>query len=47
MPTSSFGWMIFDAVIALWFFAWAPSILAFVYHKQAGQPGTFARPAIP
>ena len=27
MPTSSFGCMIFDAVIALWFFAGAPALL--------------------
>ena len=27
MPTSSFGCMIFDALIAVWFFAGAPSIL--------------------
>src|SRR5262245_57657841 len=26
MPTSSFGCMIFDAVIAIWFFADAPSV---------------------
>jgi hypothetical protein len=28
MPTSSFGCMIFDALIALWFLAGAPSLLA-------------------
>ncbi len=28
MPTSSFGCMIFDAVIAVWFLAGAPSVLA-------------------
>jgi hypothetical protein len=27
MPTSSFGCMIFDALIAIWFFADAPSVL--------------------
>jgi len=43
MPTSSFGCMIFDAVIALWFLAGAPSILVFGSHKQGRQPGTFAR----
>jgi hypothetical protein len=41
MPTSSFGCMIFDAVIALWFLAGAPSISAFGSHKQGRQPGTF------
>jgi hypothetical protein len=35
MRTSSFGCMIFDAAIALWFLAGAPSILAFGAHKQA------------
>jgi hypothetical protein len=43
MPTSSFGCMIFDAVIALWFLAGAPSMVAFGSHKQVRQPGTFAR----
>ena len=28
MPTSSFGCMIFDALIAVWFFAGAPSLIA-------------------
>jgi hypothetical protein len=28
MPTSSFGCMIFDALIAIWFFAGAPSLIA-------------------
>jgi hypothetical protein len=28
MPTSSFGCMIFDALIAVWFFANAPSVIA-------------------
>ena len=45
MPASSFGCMIFDAVIALWFLAGAPSIWAFAAHKHARQPGTFARSA--
>ena len=40
MPTSSFGCMIFDAVIALWFFAGAPSILAFGSRTLGVQPGT-------
>jgi hypothetical protein len=38
MPTSSFGCMIFDALIAVWFLAGAPSIFTFVSHKQARQP---------
>jgi hypothetical protein len=33
MPTSSFGCMLFDAVIALWFLAGAPSIWAFGSHE--------------
>ena len=28
MPTSSFGCIIFDALIAVWFFAGAPSLIA-------------------
>jgi hypothetical protein len=28
MPTSSFGCIIFDALIAVWFFAGAPSVIA-------------------
>jgi len=43
MPTSSFGCMIFDAVIALWFLAGAPSIVGPGSHKQGRQPGTFER----
>ena len=43
MPTSSFGCMIFDAVIALWFLAGAPSMVAFGADTQGRQPGTFAR----
>ncbi len=42
MPTSSFGCMIFDSVIALWFLGGAPSILALASGRQAGQPGTVA-----
>jgi hypothetical protein len=38
MPTSSFGCMIFDAVIAVWFLANAPSIPAFESLEQGGQP---------
>lgn len=34
MPTSSFGCLIFDALIAIWFFAGAPSIFALVAHKK-------------
>lgn len=34
MPTSSFGCMIFDALIAAWFIAGAPSILTFVSGRQ-------------
>jgi hypothetical protein len=29
MPTSSFGCMIFDTLIAVWFLAGAPSLVAF------------------
>jgi hypothetical protein len=37
MPTSSFGCMIFDTAIAVWFVAGAPSLLALVrpVHQQA------------
>jgi hypothetical protein len=35
MPTSSFGCMIFDALIAIWFFAGAPSVLALAVRKSA------------
>jgi hypothetical protein len=45
LPTSSFGCMIFDALIALWFFAGTPSILAFASHKQARPPGDLVRRA--
>lgn len=34
MPTSSFGCMIFDSVIALWFLGGAPSILALASGTQ-------------
>ena len=43
MPTLSFGCMIFDSVIALWFLRGAPSVSASASGKQAGQPGTVAR----
>ncbi|MCU1385314.1 MAG: putative integral rane protein [Acidobacteria bacterium] len=36
MPTSSFGCMIFDAAIALWLLAEAPSIFAFGSHTHGG-----------
>ena len=39
MPTSSFGCMIFDAVIAFWFLAGAPSIVGLGSHK----PGSATR----
>jgi hypothetical protein len=35
MPTSSFGCMIFDSLIAVWFLAGAPSIVALVARKPA------------
>jgi hypothetical protein len=38
MPTSSWGCMLFDATIALWFLAGAPSILALVSRKPAPRP---------
>jgi hypothetical protein len=34
MPTSSFGCMIFDALIAMWFLAGAPSVLELALRKQ-------------
>jgi hypothetical protein len=34
MPTSSFGCMMFDAVIAFWFLAGAPSIVGLGSHQQ-------------
>lgn len=43
MPTSSFGCMIFDALIAVWFLAGAPSIFAFASHTQARPSGTSAQ----
>ena len=36
MPTSSFGCMIFDSLIAIWFLAGAPSIFAFASQKEGG-----------
>ena len=41
MPTSSFGCMMFDALIAVWFLAGAPSLLAFRSHASASA-GHFA-----
>jgi Family of unknown function (DUF6010) len=35
MPTSSFGCMIFDSLIAVWFFAGAPSLLVVAFQKRA------------
>jgi len=37
MPTSSFGCMIFDTLIALWFLAGAPSVVALATHRQTAQ----------
>jgi len=37
MPTSSFGCLVFDALIALWFLAGAPSISGFLRRRQAPQ----------
>jgi hypothetical protein len=45
MPTSSFGCMIFDELIAVWFLAGAPSMFALASRKQVRQRGTAARPA--
>jgi len=42
MPTSSFGCMIFDALIAVWFLAGAPSILTLASRKRTGQSATVA-----
>jgi hypothetical protein len=38
MPTSSFGCMVFDALIAIWFFAGAPSVFALGRGKPAVSP---------
>ena len=35
MPTSSFGCMLFDALIAIWFFAGAPTILGVASRREA------------
>jgi hypothetical protein len=43
MPTSSFGCMMFDAVIAFWFLAGAPSIVGLGSHKHGRQPRTLER----
>jgi len=37
MPTSSFGCMIFDALIAIWFLAGAPTIAMLVWRRPALQ----------
>jgi hypothetical protein len=42
MPTSSFGCMIFDALIALWFLAGAPSLTQFSAMPRLSKP--VARP---
>ena len=40
MPTSSFGCMIFDAGIAIWFLAGAPSVWTFAAaQRTSGTPG--------
>ena len=39
-PTSSFGCMIFDTFIAIWFLAGAPPILARASRTAAGAPGS-------
>ncbi|HWO24519.1 MAG TPA: DUF6010 family protein [Kofleriaceae bacterium] len=38
MPTSSFGCLVFDALIAIWFLAGAPSLLAFASREPAAPP---------
>jgi len=38
MATSSFGCMIFDTLIAIWFLAGAPAVLPVASHKAALQP---------
>ena len=43
MPTSSFGCMIFDAVIAFWFLAGARSIVGLGSHTQGSAKGTLER----
>jgi hypothetical protein len=40
MPTSSFGCMIFDTLIAIWFFDGAPSILARASRQRAPEVST-------
>jgi len=40
MSTSSFGCMIFDAMIAAWFFAGAPSIFALAFRVRAAPTST-------
>jgi hypothetical protein len=36
MPTSSFGCMLFDALIAVWFLVNAPSIYTLLWFVQLG-----------
>jgi hypothetical protein len=36
MPTSSFGCMLFDSAIAVWFLAGAPSVLSLLPRRTAG-----------
>jgi hypothetical protein len=38
MPTSSFGCLIFDSLIAIWFLAGAPSIVALASRAPAARP---------
>jgi hypothetical protein len=42
MPTSSFGCMIFDAIIALWFLAGAPSRITGISRTHESRSQTFA-----
>ncbi|MDG9669526.1 DUF6010 family protein [Hahella sp. CR1] len=39
MPSSSWGCMIFDAAIAIWFLIGAPSILSFMYKRKHAEVG--------
>ncbi len=43
MPTSSFGCMIFDALIAVWFLAGAPSLIALRSPARATRAGRHAQ----
>jgi len=42
MPASSLGCMIFDALIAVWFLAGAPSIRPLALRSRAGRSGDLA-----